>query len=154
MTSGYTLSVGHTIAAAELAALYESVGWSAYTTDPDDLRTAVANSTYVVTARVGAELVGLARGLSDDISIFYLQDLLVRPEYQRRGIGTALINNCLERFGHVRQKVLLTDDLPAQHRFYESAGYRDTRSIVSTQLHTFVQLAGTDPETARAGDSR
>ena len=125
---------------ADLLDLYESVGWKAYTRDPEGLATAVANSTYIVEARAKGELIGLARGLSDDVSIFYLQDILVRPEWQRRGVGKSLMLNCLERFSHVRSKVLLTDDLPSQHRFYEAMGYKDTRNISDENLHTFVWI--------------
>ena len=118
----------------ELLDLYSSVGWGAYTRDPVAL--------YVVTAVAGDQLVGLARGISDDVSIFYLQDILVRPEWQHRGLGTALLTKCLHRYGHVRQKVLLTDDQASQHRFYASMGFADTRSIEAVRLHTFVQIEG------------
>ena len=133
-----------TIPEAELEALYTSVGWSAYTKDPEALATAVANSTYIVEARDGEKLIGIARGLSDDVSIFYLQDILVEPAWQRQGVGRALIASCLERFGHVRQMVLLTDDLPAQHRFYRTMGFQDTRRISSPELHAFVRIEGLD----------
>jgi len=74
----------------ELVDLYASVGWEAYASDPEELARAVAGSTWVMTARHDGELIGLARGLSDDVSIFYLQDILVRPEWQRRGVGRAI----------------------------------------------------------------
>ena len=122
---------------AELLSLYGSVGWTAYTGDPDALARAVAASTYVVTARHDGELIGLARGLSDGVSVFYLQDLLVRPEWQRHGVGRALLLDCLERFGHVRQKVLITADEQRQHRFYEAMGYCDPADV---GLHAFVNL--------------
>lgn len=130
----------------ELRLLYSSVGWAAYTADIEGLAKAIANSTYVVEARVGGHLVGLARGMSDDVSIFYLQDILVRPDWQHQGVGRALLANCLERFSHVRQKVLLTDDLPAQHRFYEALGYTDTRHVTNVSLHTFVRVEGLQQE--------
>lgn len=41
-------------------ALYGAVGWSAYTKEPGALRAAIAGSSYVVTARRGGQLVGLA----------------------------------------------------------------------------------------------
>jgi GNAT superfamily N-acetyltransferase len=132
----------------EILDLYDSVGWAAYTSDPAALTRAIANSTYVVEARtLHGALVGLARGMSDDTSIFYLQDILVRPEWQRRGVGRALVEDCLDRFSHVRQKVLLTDDLPAQHRFYEAMGYRDTRTD-DVAPHTFVRIEGVGGSTA------
>ena len=140
------ITVVETVDRAELMDLYGSVGWVAYTQDPDRLVAAVHNSTYVVTARISGELVGLARGLSDGASIFYLQDILVRPDRQHRDVGRALLNDCLRRFDHVRQKLLLTDDEPAQHRFYESMGYRDTRLVENVALHAFVKIEGLDLE--------
>jgi GNAT superfamily N-acetyltransferase len=126
--------------AAELADLYCSVGWDAYAADPDALAGAITASTFVVTARDDGVLIGLARGLSDDVSVFYLQDVLVRREWQQRGVGTALLDACLERFDHVRQKVLLTDDEERQHRLYRRLGYRDVSEV--PPLHAFVRLDG------------
>lgn len=101
----------------ELLALYKAVGWSAYTGNPGLLQAGVAGSSYVVTARRGGRLVGLARALSDGATICYLQDVLVHPGEQRRGIGRALVRAVLDRYRTVRQKVLLTDDEPGQRAF-------------------------------------
>ena len=130
------------VAVDDLVDLYGSVEWAAYTSDPAGLERAVAGSTYVVTARHDGELIGLARGLSDDVSVFYLQDILVRPEWQRRGVGGALLANCLARFAHVRQKVLITDDEERQHRFYRALGYREIGDVAAAKLHTFIQISG------------
>jgi ribosomal protein S18 acetylase RimI-like enzyme len=115
--------IEHVPSQEELLALYEANGWRAYTVDPEGLHRGVTNSTYVVAAREEGELVGLARVVSDDHSIMYLQDILVLPSHQRRGIGRALLERCLERFAHCRGKVLLTDDEERQICFYESLGY-------------------------------
>jgi ribosomal protein S18 acetylase RimI-like enzyme len=124
----------------QLHELYNAVGWTAYTKDPvgQQLLRAIQNSTYVVSAWVGRKLVGLARGLSDDVSIFYLQDILVHPDHQEQGIGTALLKNCLKRFQHVRTKVLLTDDDEVQLRFYKSLGYTNTNN--NEKLNAFIQV--------------
>jgi GNAT superfamily N-acetyltransferase len=131
-----------TVETDDLVDLYGSVGWGAYTSDPAALERAVAGSTYVVTARHEGELIGLARGLSDDVSIFYLQDILVRPEWQSRGVGGALLSDCLSRFAHVRQKVLITDDEERQHRFYRALGYHAIGDVPAANLHAFVQISG------------
>ncbi|MEM7325285.1 MAG: GNAT family N-acetyltransferase [Actinomycetota bacterium] len=124
----------------ELVELYESVGWSRYSDDPDGLARAVDRSTYVVTARDDdGELIGLARCLSDDVSIMYLQDVLVYPDRQRRGLGRALVGACLDRFNHVRQKVLLTDNEPGQIAFYEHLGYQNLRDVQPV-MNTFVRF--------------
>ncbi len=131
---------GDTPTAAELVDLYSSVGWAAYAESSDELAAAVGRSTYVVSARDGDQLVGMARCLSDDFSIFYLQDILVNPTHQGKGVGRKLLEACLRRFSHVRQKVLLTDDEERQHRLYTSVGYRDAASIPQGKLHTFVMF--------------
>ncbi|WP_222851548.1 GNAT family N-acetyltransferase [Phytoactinopolyspora mesophila] len=125
----------------ELLDLYASVGWTSYTRSPDVLTKAIANSTYVVTARdQDGALIGLARGLSDDASVFYLQDIIVRPAHQRRGIGRQLLAACLERYRHVRQKVLLTDDDESQRLFYESFGYVRTVDFTDAPLNAYVRF--------------
>jgi GNAT superfamily N-acetyltransferase len=127
---------------AELLALYESVGWSAYTSSPELLEAAVAGASYVVTARRGGKLVGLARALSDGATICYLQDVLVDPAEHRRGIGRALVEAVLDRYRAVRQKVLLTDDEPGQRAFYESLGYAEIRDYGPGTLRCFVRFDG------------
>ena len=125
------MKVGSDLPPDQLVELYDSVGWRAYTTGPyeRELPNAIRNSTYVVSAWSGDTLIGLARGLSDDVSIFFLQDVLVHRGFQGKGIGKQLVKNCLERFAHVRSKILLTDDQERQLRFYESLGFRNTKQL-------------------------
>lgn len=107
----------------ELVDLYDSVGWSAYTEDSRSLGMSITNSTYLVTARNRGDLIGLARGMSDDVSVFYLQDLVVRPEFQGEGVGRRLLEMSLEKHSHVRQTVLMTDDDQRIHDLYQSLGF-------------------------------
>jgi len=56
----------------ELVSLYDSVGWTAYTREPEMLRRALKGSSRVVTAYEGERLIGLARIISDGATIAYL----------------------------------------------------------------------------------
>lgn len=125
---------------AVVLALYESVGWTAYTVDPSTLMAALAGSSRVVVARRDDQLLGLARVVSDGVSICYLQDVLVRPEAQRAGIGRRLVDVALEPYAEVRQKVLLTDAEPGQRAFYESLGYREAHDHPDGGLRAFVRF--------------
>ena len=126
----------------KIVALYDAVGWSSYTNEPANLMKAISNASYVVTAWNGDTLIGLARCLSDDVSIFYLQDILVHPEHQRAGVGRALLTNCIERFEHVRQRVLITDDEEKQRQFYESLGYVNTKEFSKWPINCFIHFKG------------
>ena len=57
---------------------------------PQTLERSFTGATYVVGAWEADALVGVCRVLSDDASILYVQDILVDPDHQRRGIGRAL----------------------------------------------------------------
>jgi GNAT superfamily N-acetyltransferase len=126
----------------ELLTLYESVGWTAYTSDPAMLERAVAGSSYLVTARRDGVLIGLARAISDDATMCYLQDILVAPRERRTGVGSLLVREILRRYANVRQKVLLTDSEPGQRAFYEALGYTEIRDFGEASLRAFVRFDG------------
>lgn len=129
--------------AADLGAVvevYRSVGWNTYADAPDVLQAALAGSSRVVTAHCAGTLVGLARVISDGATICYLQDVLVRPDAQRAGIGRRLVEAALAPYASVRQKVLLTDDEPAQRAFYESLGFSETGDYSAGTLRAFVRF--------------
>jgi GNAT superfamily N-acetyltransferase len=123
-------------------ALYAAVGWTAYTREPDVIAAGLRGASFVAGAFDGDRLVGLVRAVSDDATICYLQDVLVDPAAQRAGVGRALVAAVLERYAHVRQHVLVTDDEPKQRAFYESLGYTETRDVEGASLRAFV-LFGT-----------
>lgn len=113
----------------EVLALYKSVGWSMYTRDPARLERALTHSLTVLSAYEGKQLVGLIRAVGDGETILFIQDLLVLPEYQRRGIGKQLIEALLARFPEVRQRVLLTDNDPKTRSFYKAAGFVESQQM-------------------------
>lgn len=123
----------------ELAALYDAVGWSAYSRDPEALERSVRGSFWIISARDDEHrLVGFARIISDGVTIAYLQDILVHPDAQRTRIGTALLDAVIARTAEFRQLVLLTDDDPRQRAFYESLGFVEAHD---DGLRSFVRLA-------------
>ncbi|WP_043440834.1 GNAT family N-acetyltransferase [Arthrobacter sp. L77] len=111
-------------------ALYDAVGWTAYTRDPDRLARSLAGSHSVVTAwDDDGGLVGLARTVSDGESICYIQDLLVHPASRRRGVARALLEEIQGRYAHCTFLALTTDaagteDAERSHPFYRALGFR------------------------------
>ena len=71
----------------------------------------------------------LIRTVGDGYTIVFVQDILVFPEHQRKGIGTVLLQAVLDRFSHVRQMELATDDTPKTIAFYKSLGFSPMSEI-------------------------
>ncbi|MEL7626850.1 MAG: GNAT family N-acetyltransferase [Anaerolineaceae bacterium] len=112
--------------------LYESVGWTAYTKDLPKLLRALEKSPLLISAWDGEELVGLIRALTDGETIAYIQDILVKPAYQGKGIGDELMSRLLKELTCIRQIALMTDAGAANsrlHAWYESHGFTSYESI-------------------------
>jgi GNAT superfamily N-acetyltransferase len=62
---------------------------------PETVKAAFDNSSYVVTAWKNEQLVGVGRAISDGLFYTGVYDVLVHPEYQRRGIGTKIMREIL-----------------------------------------------------------
>lgn len=88
-----------------------------------------ANSLLTLAAHEEAALAGLIRVVEDGHTIVFVQDILVRPQFQRRGIGPALLQAVLNRYAGVRQIELLTDDTPETAAFYRSMGFRELTEL-------------------------
>ena len=110
---------------AEILNLYTSVGWTNYTNHPEMLKNAYANSLKILGAYEfkTEKLIGIIRVVGDGHSVVFIQDLLVYPEYQRKGIGTALLKQILQDYKHVYQKHLLTENTERTIQFYKSLGF-------------------------------
>lgn len=59
--------------------------------DEERLATMLKNANLIITARVEGRLVGVARSISDFAYCTYLSDLAVDQDFQKQGIGKALI---------------------------------------------------------------
>lgn len=107
----------------EILLLYASVGWTAYTDQPETLRRGFENSLLTLAAYEENRLIGILRAVGDGQTIVFVQDLLILPEYQRRGVGTALLRELLARYPQVRQIELTADDSPSLLAFYRKASF-------------------------------
>ena len=113
----------------EISRLYAAVGWTAYTENMQALTEGYKNSLLVLGAYENGALLGIARAVGDGYTVVFIQDILVFPEKQRRGVGTALLKAVLQRYPDVRQIQLTTDDTPQTTAFYQSLGFRALSEI-------------------------
>lgn len=88
---------------------------------------ALANSLYCVTARWNGQVVGMGRLVGDGVMYWYLQEIIVHPDHQGKGIGKSIVNRLLE---HIRTAAMpgtrVTVGLMAakgKDAFYEQFGF-------------------------------
>ena len=103
--------------------LYQAVGWTNYTHQPEMLEQALFHSLVIYVALDGDAVVGLIRLVGDGFSSVLVQDLIVLPNYQHQGIGSALMKESLEDFKEAYQVQLATEQTEKNVGFYRSMGF-------------------------------
>ena len=109
----------------EFNLLYDDVGWGAY--DDNITQKALDNTFYSVSAYDDNMIVGYGRIIGDTICFLYIQDIMVKPEYQGNKIGTMIMNKLLEKINEIKQE---NPDLRVylgasknREEFYEKFGF-------------------------------
>ncbi|HGL8671987.1 TPA: GNAT family N-acetyltransferase [Streptococcus pneumoniae] len=103
--------------------LYQAVGWTNYTHQPQMLEQALSHSLVIYLALDGDAVVGLIRLVGDGFSSVFVQDLIVLPSYQRQGIGSSLMKQALEDFKEAYQVQLATEQTEKNVGVYRSMGF-------------------------------
>ena len=103
--------------------LYQAVGWTNYTHQPEMLEQALSHSLVIYVALDGYAVVGLIRLVGDGFSSIFVQDLIVLPSYQRQGIGRSLMKEALEDYKDAYQVQLVTEQTEKNVGFYRSLGF-------------------------------
>lgn len=134
--STITYSETHDFTSADLESLFLSVEWSSghY---PDKLVQAMRGFQTVISAWDGDKLVGMVCAMDDTIMTAYVHYLLVRPEYQDKGIGRKLVSKVKEKYKDYLRIVVVAYDKEIQ--FYEHCGFvksEDASPMFITELWT------------------
>lgn len=114
--------------------LYQAVGWTNYTNQPQMLEQALPHSLATYLARDGEKIVGLVRLVGDGFSSVFVQDLIVLPSYQRQGIGSNLMKEALADYKDVYQIQLVTEETEKTLGFYRSLGFETLSSFQCTGM--------------------
>ena len=79
------------------------------------------NTTYSAIAYLDQNLAGMGRVVGDGFIYFYIQDIIVKPEYQGQGVGRAVVESLLSCWEKSRQKkgAMMLVAGPGKTKFYE-----------------------------------
>lgn len=109
----------------QIIALYRmEEWWTEGPDDPDLVARIIAGSHCFMIATSLGEIVGMGRAISDGASDAYIQDVTVKKNYRRRGIGSRIIAQLIER---LHRDGLYWIGLIAEknsYRFYEPLGFK------------------------------
>jgi ribosomal protein S18 acetylase RimI-like enzyme len=111
-----------------LLALCEGVAFRTLVEDPERAhRVLSAPGSVSLVALAAGEPVGFAHTITDGAIQAYLCRLLVSPDFQKRGIGRALVDESLARSGAIRIDLLSSEEAEPLYRNYSHdrwPGYR------------------------------
>jgi aralkylamine N-acetyltransferase len=111
----------------EIVKLYKAGGWWKDSYDKKGLLYLIKNSFCftVVIDKKTKKTIGMGRVISDGVSDAYIQDLVILPEYRKKGVGKklicALINYCKSK--NVNWIALISE--PDQEDFYKKIGFKE-----------------------------
>lgn len=115
----------NTLTAETLAFFRNQAGWTH--TTAAQAEKALHHTLYTASASEADKVVGIGRLVGDRALIWYIQDLIVLPDYQGQGIGTALVKQ-LQQYAirHSVENTTVTIGLMAakgKEAFYEKLGF-------------------------------
>jgi N-acetylglutamate synthase-like GNAT family acetyltransferase len=104
--------------------LFESTGWNTgYKFTIEELKIALENNWYSVSAYAGNKLIGCGRIISDGIHHALIVDLMIFPEYQKKGIGSEILKILLEKCTENNIRDIQLFSAKGKLKFYEKFGF-------------------------------
>jgi len=109
---------------SEYKLLRASVGW--WKTDEKTTEAALNNSLFSLVAIENNNIVGLGRIIGDGGLYFYIQDLIVHPEFQKNGLGKRLMDELMSYLKANAKSGAFIGLMAAKglEKYYESFGFK------------------------------
>jgi GNAT superfamily N-acetyltransferase len=129
-TNGFEIHADKNIEPAELANLMASVGWGdAADYQPEMLlRSMVAYPLVAHCRDASGQLVGYVTAFTDGAFSTFIGELIVRPQFQHRGIGSALLELIVEK---CRGVPIYGTPFEDTRDFFLARGFREPKRAMS-----------------------
>ncbi len=105
--------------------LRASVGWKLL--KEGQAKKALENSLFTLAAYIDGKPVGMGRIVGDGAVICYIQDLVVKPEYQKNGVGRVIMERLIEFVTAIKEKdteiMMCLMCAKGREHFYEKFGF-------------------------------
>ncbi|WP_310602782.1 GNAT family N-acetyltransferase [Anaerosporobacter sp.] len=119
----------NTLTAEEWLHLREHTTWTLHSLA--DFKSALQGSLLTVSAYHGKKLIGMGRLIGDGFLCFYLQDIIILPEYRMQGIGSKIVSTILEDIQKNATTSITVGLMSAKgaESFYEKLGFEKRLGI-------------------------
>lgn len=130
-TPKMTYKHNESVSAKALSDLREVVGWNRM---ESEYKNPLMTSYYHIAVYAENELIGYVDCVSNGVTDAYIQDLMVHPNYQGKGIGTDLMNKMI---AYLKEKRIYMISVVFEERlkpFYDRFGFHN---MLCGQLDTY-----------------
>lgn len=105
--------------------LFDIVGWGSY---PKEIsKKALSKNIYSVSIYDNDSIIGYGRLIGDGIIFLYIHDVMVKPEYQGKGIGKIIMNKILEKIKEIKSEnpdlIVYLGASKGKEGFYKKCGF-------------------------------
>lgn len=115
----------NTIDVQEYLEIRAKVGW--ITLLEEQAQKALSHSICTIGAYENDRLIGMGRIVGDGAVICYIQDLIVVPEYQSKGVGSMVLEHLVEYVTSIQEEnsqiMLCLMCAKGREKFYEKHGF-------------------------------
>jgi len=105
--------------------LRKAVGWEEH--DEKDIVLALKNTLFTVIAKetTNNQIIGMGRIIGDEGLFYYIQDIIIIPEYQNHGVGTLIMDKIMGYLNQHKKNGLFIGLMSAKgkERFYQKYGF-------------------------------
>lgn len=119
------ITIKNDLSIQEYNNLRSSVNWNSK--DEELIQNAINNSAIIKTASIGSNTIGMARVIGDGI-YYFLVDVVVIPEYQKKGIGKMLLDEIIKEVENKTKKGQTSSinlvSINGIEGFYEKCGFK------------------------------
>jgi len=120
-----------TVSAKALSDLRESVGWNRMESEYSN---PLMTSYYHIAVYEDDKMVGYIDSVSNGVTDAYIQDLMVHPDYQGKGLGTELMNQMITYLKENRIYIISVVFEESLKPFYARFGFS---SMLCGQMETY-----------------
>ena len=120
-----------TVSAKALSDLREVVGWNRM---EDEYNNPLMTSYYHIAVYEDDKMVGYIDSVSNGVTDAYIQDLMVHPDYQGKGLGTELMNQMITYLKENRIYIISVVFEESLKPFYDRFGFS---SMLCGQMETY-----------------